>query len=148
MVNLMQERTPPHSSCFRSHNSTPPLLTPMISPLTLHPAPRQAPAYNDYQRRLQANVNLNQPVAQFKDKVLAWERRADGMNVDVRHVKQADLPPAVFPDGAPAVVNSRERTTSRKAKEARFDYWSGASQVLDVKGAAWRDFGSRRRLWE
>lgn len=60
----------------------------------------QAPAYNEYQRRQQAHVDLNQPVVAFRELVLAWPQRAPGMNVNVKHVRQADLPPHVFPDGA------------------------------------------------
>lgn len=59
----------------------------------------QAPAYNDFQRQQQAKVNLNQPVAQFKDMVMAWQQRSPGMDIEVKAMHQRDLPPHAFPDG-------------------------------------------------
>lgn len=44
-------------------------------------------------------MNLNQPVAAFRDMVLGWQQRRPGMEIVVRHVKQADLPPDAFPNG-------------------------------------------------
>lgn len=45
-------------------------------------------------------MNLNQPVGVFKDMVLAWPQRLPGMDVEVKAMGQAALPPFVFPDGA------------------------------------------------
>lgn len=64
------------------------------------------PAYNEFQRQQQAKVNLNQPVAAFKDMVLSWPQRAPGMEVDVKAMHQRDLPPHVFPDGATRLCGS------------------------------------------
>ena len=46
-------------------------------------------------------MNLNYPVTMFKNRVLDWASRREGMDIVVTHVKQSALPALVFPDGAP-----------------------------------------------
>ena len=57
------------------------------------------PIYNEYQRAQAAEVNLNHPVAMFKNRVLEWDGRRSGMDIAVTHLQQKALPPDVFPDG-------------------------------------------------
>lgn len=44
-------------------------------------------------------MNLQQPVSDFKAQVNAWPARKEGMDLRVRPVKQAQLPPWVLPGG-------------------------------------------------
>lgn len=44
-------------------------------------------------------MNLNYPVTMFKNKVMDWASRREGMDIAVTHVKQTALPAVVFPDG-------------------------------------------------
>ena len=56
--------------------------------------------YNAYQRAQAANVNLNGPVQEFCQRVRDWPQRRPGMAIAVRHIKQRDLPPSCFRNGA------------------------------------------------
>ena len=44
-------------------------------------------------------MNLNYPVTMFKNRVMDWASRREGMDIVVTHVKQTALPAVVFPDG-------------------------------------------------
>lgn len=54
---------------------------------------------NTLSRATNASVNLNGPVNEFRHLVMSWDDWQEGMDVVVRHLKQKDLPPFVFPEG-------------------------------------------------
>ena len=80
-------------------------------PLILDPPCAQAPAYNAYQRAQAANVNLNGPVQEFCQRVRDWPQRRAGMAIAVRHIKQRDLPPSCFRDGARIILGPTPLST-------------------------------------
>jgi poly(A) polymerase len=66
-----------------------------------------------------ARVNLEYPVAEFKEAVHRWPARKQGMALSVRPVKAVELPAALFPGGINPVAAARAaRREARRAARA------------------------------
>lgn len=83
--------------------------------LKKRPLPAQAPGLPPSRAALAAAqpVNLNAPVADFRQQVLNYERWREGMDLSVRHVKAAALP-------ACALEAARRTQAAVEASRARF----------------------------
>lgn len=97
--------------------------------LKKRPLPAQAPGLPPSRAALAAAqpVNLNAPVADFRQQVLNYERWRKGMDLSVRHVKAAALP-------ACALVAARRTQAATEASRARFS--APKAVVVGGRGSA------------
>jgi poly(A) polymerase Pap1 len=68
----------------------------------------------------QNSVNLNIPVQEFKAQVMEWAGWREAMDVNVRHIRQRDLP--AFVDGrAPGATSAAQAEKGATACQALAD---------------------------
>ena len=99
--------------------------------LKRRPLPPQAPGLPPSRAALAAQqpVNLNAPVADFRQQVLNYERWREGMDLSVRHVKAAALPEC-------ALEAARKTQAAIEASRARFAAKGGGGAAAAAAAAA------------
>ncbi len=75
-------------------------------------------------------MNLNYPVTMFKNKVMDWASRREGMDIAVTHVKQTALPAVVFPDGEPGRMPRQGLLMLRNSACTSAPVWATACLCL------------------